>query len=550
MLARTGQAVLAGSLGVPFFVRAANKAAERWPHGAVVGENTGMRVGEKILAEGGNAIDAAVGAMLAASVAAPARCGIGGYGGFATIALTGGKKTTTIDFNTAAPAAATAGMFPLDDKGAVKDRVNFYGWKAVGVPGVLAGLQQALDRYGTRPFREVVQPAIRIARDGVPINKIFAGTIHAAEQQFAKDPASVKLYFKDGRVLQEGDVLRNPDLAQMLSVLAQRNSVESFYRGDLAQRIGEACQRNGGLLTAKDLSAYRAREVHPLQLSYNGFDVFTAPLTAGGVTTLEALSILKALDWQPSGESGPAAHARLEALRLAWKDRLELFGDPAFVKIPVKKLLARDYALELAAKVRGAVKEKKPLAVNVAPHHDAGTTNISSVDRHGNLCAITATHGNGFGAQVTLEGLGLTLGHGMSRFDPNPQHPNAPGPGKRPVMNVCPTVVLKSGKPILAIGGGGGEKIPNGIFDALTQYVVQHATMESAIAAPRVHNMGTLYVAVEPHCPAAASQYLKDVGFNVQTWESSAVFNGVSFDPANGECRGTIRGPAALELRL
>jgi gamma-glutamyltranspeptidase/glutathione hydrolase len=336
----------------------------------------------------------------------------------------------------------------------------------------------------------------------------------------------------------------------MLSTLAERNSVESFYRGDIAHRIGEACQKNGGLLTAKDLAAYRARQVQPLQLSYNGFEIFSAPLTAGGLTTLEALSILKGLDWQPSGDPGPAAHARLEALRLAWKDRLERIGDPAFAKVPIKKLLSHDYARESAAKVCRAVKEKKPLTINIAQHHDAGTNNISSVDRHGNMCAITATHGNSFGAQVTVDGLGLTLGHGMSRFDPDPGHPNAPGPRKRPVMNVCPTVVLRNSKPVLAIGGAGGERIPNCLFDALTQYVVRGASMESAIAAPRLHNMGTLYVAVEPHNPSAVSQYLKDVGFNVQTWESTAIISAVSFNPANGECRGTIRGPAALKLSL
>jgi gamma-glutamyltranspeptidase/glutathione hydrolase len=501
MLSRTGRAVLIGSLGVPFYIAARGKSAARWPYGAVVGENTGMKVGDKILAEGGNAIDAAVAAALAACIAAPARSGIGGYGGHMIIALAGGKKITAIDFNTAAPAAARPNMFPLDEKGAVKGRNNFYGWKAAGVPGILAGLQLALNRYGTRSFREVVQPSIQIAENGFVIGKVFA------------------------------------------------NSVDSFYRGDIAQRIAEAFQKNGGLVTTKDLAAYKAREAEPLRLQFKNFSILTAPLTAGGLTTLQALSILKALEWDPSAPVGPAAHARLDALRFAWKDRLELLGDPETVNVPVKKLLSIDYAHELAAKVRRAVNEKKPAAIRIEEYHDEGTINLSAVDRHGNLVAVTVTHGNPFGAQVTVDGLGLTLGHGLSRFDPNPGHPNAPGPGKRPVINVSPSIVLRKGGLLMAVGGGGGVRIPNSIFDFITQYIYG-ASMDSAIAAPRMHCTGTLTVAAEPHLPKETFQYLKKIGFKIQTWESSAIVSAVSFDPANGECRGAIRGPAALGLEL
>src|SRR6266704_1666551 len=177
MLKRTGQASLITALGVSSCVSAQKGGDTRWEHGAVVGENTGMVVGTKVLAAGGNAVDAAVAAALTACVAAPARSGIGGYGGDMGIALAGGKKVTVIDFNTAAPAAARADMFPLDEKGSVKGRINFFGWLAVGVPGIPAGLQLALDRYGTRSLRELVQPAIELAQKGFIINKVFAATI-------------------------------------------------------------------------------------------------------------------------------------------------------------------------------------------------------------------------------------------------------------------------------------------------------------------------------------------------------------------------------------
>jgi gamma-glutamyltranspeptidase/glutathione hydrolase len=549
MLSRTSRAALISSIAFPHCL-AQQKSRTRWEPGAIVGENEGMRVGLKILADGGNAVDAAVGAALTASVAAPARSGIAGYGGHMVIALAGGKTITAIDFNTVAPAAARPDMFPLDETGAVKGRANFFGWLAAGVPGVLAGLQLALDRYGTRSFRELVQPAIQIAEKGFVINKTFGNTLHTAAARFASDAGSAKLYFKDGQILKEGEVLRNPGLAKMLSALAERNSVESFYRGDIAQRIAEGFQKNSGLVTARDLAAYHAREVQPLQLPIANFAVFTAPLTAAGLTILEALAILKALDFAKIADTGPAAHAQLEAMRLAWKDRLELFGDPEQVKVPVEKLLSPDYAHELASKVQTAVKEKKPIETGVPKHTDDGTNNLCVVDRHGNLVAITLTHGSSFGAQVTVEGLGLTLGHGMSRFDPHPSHPNSPGSGKRPVHNMCPSIVVRDGVPIMSVGCAGGVRIPNCIIDMLTQSLLRGVSMHSAVAAPRLHCTGTLDVGVEPHWPKDSAEYLREIGFKVQTGESTAVVGAASFDPKTGECDATIRGPAILGLNL
>ncbi|MEY2427550.1 MAG: gamma-glutamyltranspeptidase / glutathione hydrolase, partial [Verrucomicrobiota bacterium] len=503
---------------------------------------------DRILAEGGNAIDAAVAAALTGCIAAPARSGIGGYGGHMIIALAGGKKIAAIDFNSTAPAAARSDMFPLDEKGTVKRRLNFYGWQAAGVPGTLAGLQLALDRYGTRPFREVVQPAIRLAEEGIVISKVFGSTIRTCSSRFAQDPGSAKIYLKDGRPLKEGELLRNPELAKLLSRLAKENSVESFYRGDVAQIIAQAFESHGGLVTAKDLAAYHAGEVEPLRLGLNGFDILTPPLTSGGLTILETFSILKAFGPRPPGGAG--AHARLEALRLAWKDRLTLLGDPEQVNVPVERLLSKEYASDLAAKVRTAINDKQPIATGLEKHLDEGTNNICAADRHGNMVAVTLTHGSSFGAQVTVDGLGLTLGHGMSRFEPRPGHPNSPGPGKRPLHNMCPTVVLRDGRPVLAIGGAGGTKIPNAIFDALTEYAVRGASMESAVAAPRLHCTGTLEAAVEPAWPKADSQYLKQIGFKVWTGESPCVVSAVSFNPKNGECKGVLRGPPILGLNL
>ena len=294
MLSRSARAALVAAIGFPALSFSQKTSAQRWGKGAVAGENTATAIGENVLANGGNAVDAAVGAALVACIAAPARSGIGGYGGHMVIALANGGKVTAIDFNTMAPAAARSDMFPLDEKGAVKGRANFYGWLAVGVPGILAGLQLALDRHGTRSFRELVQPSIALAKKGFVINKVFANTIRSGVPRFSKDQGSTRLYLTNGQPLKEGNLLRNPDLAKMLETLAERNSVDSFYRGDIAQRIAEAFQKNGGLVTLKDIASYQAREAEPISFHYHDAAVFTPPLTAAGLVSLEAPSILNA----------------------------------------------------------------------------------------------------------------------------------------------------------------------------------------------------------------------------------------------------------------
>jgi gamma-glutamyltranspeptidase/glutathione hydrolase len=227
-------------------------------------------------------------------------------------------------------------------------------------------------------------------------------------------------------------------------------------------------------------------------------------------------------------------------LRLAWKDRLELLGDPEWVKVPTEHLLSASYANELTQKVEAAVREKRPLSITVPKHTDDGTVSLAAVDERGNLAAMTLTQGGSFGAQVTAEGLGLTLGHGMSRFDPHPGQPNSVSPRKRPLHNMSPTVVLKNGAPVVALGGAGGVKIPNAIFDVLTQYLALGSDLKAAIFAPRMHCTGTLEVSLESEWPKEEREYLKALGFQMQTGPSAFV-SAVSFDPETGVYGGVCR---------
>ncbi|MSU49589.1 MAG: hypothetical protein EXS37_10960 [Opitutus sp.] len=530
--------MVAAGIAFPRVLRAATTAAH--PHGLVRGEPTSEKIAADVLASGGNAVDAMVAAALASAVCTPNMTGMGGYGASIIVASADGKKVICIDANSTAPAAARSDMYPLDANGKVPGRVNELGWLAAGVPGILAGLQLALDRNGTRGFAESVRPAIKLAKDGFPVTASVASAMKSLAPTFATHPGGRNLFLKNGAPPAAGDIFRNPDLAAMLETLAARNSVDSFYRGDIAQQIAADFAKHGGLVTAQDLAAYRAREVPPLRVVWNGNEVCTPPLTAGGFTTLQCLTTLRELGWheQPAGLA--RTHAYIEALRLAWRDRLSWLGDPDFAKIPQEKLLSADYARECADRVRRAVKSGTLLAHNATPRAHTGTINLSAVDRHGNMAAITLTHGNSFGAGVTIDGLGLTLGHGMSRFDPQPGHPNSPGPGKRPLHNMSACIVRRDGRPVLAVGGRGGRKIPNAVLDALTQYVALNQSIDAAIAAPRIHTEGTPAIEVEAKWPADELQALPKLGYQVNT-SASATLSAVSFDPRSGESRGAMR---------
>ena len=499
------------------------------PFGAIVGDPAAVKVGEKILKDGGNAIDAAIATAFAVGIVSPSKCGVGGYGGHAMISLAGGRKITAIDFDSLAPAAARANMFPLDAAGQVKGNVNIHGWLAAGVPGTVAGLELALTRYGTRPLREILAPAIRMCDEGVYV--VPAKGIDDASLNDARPDSA-----QGGRPEKQ----RNRALGRLLETFASRNSADSFYRGDLAEKIAAAFERGGGLVTREELAAYRAQELAPLSIEWNGMRVHTVPLPATGLLMLEAIAILKALDW-PKLSPSQRAHARLEALRIAWADRTRTFGDPAFVKVPVEQFLSRDYAGEMAEKVSVALRSENTVPLKVDPSHAGGTTHISAADRHGNMIAITLTHGGGFGARVAVEELGIILGHGMSRFDPRPGLPNSPGPRKRPLTNMCPSIVTRDGVGVLAVGAAGGVRIPSSVAEVLFNFVGLGTTLEPAMNAPRVSTDGTLDLGLDRRHTAADEEFFKKLGYTV-TRRPGAYVGAVTFEPRTGRAEGIGAG--------
>lgn len=518
---------LAGAaIAFPRFTLSAPASSATTP-GSVTGDPLAAKHGEQVLRDGGNAIDAAITAAFAACICSPSKCGVGGYGGHAVIALAGGKKITAIDFDSTAPAAARPDMYPLGPNGRVVGNVNSTGWLAAGVPGTLAGLELALTRYGTRPLRDVLQPAIALAEQGVHAVPIKGIDDRAADAS-RNDPRPDSEQLAAANSPREKQ--RNAAELRLLRTLARRNTTDSFYRGDIAETVAAAFQRHGGLVTKADLAAYRARELPPLTLDFSAdFQLHTAPLPASGALILQALHALKALDWV-SLSASERLHAKLEALRIAWSDRLATWGDPDHVSVPVEKLLSPAHAAASAARIRIALTTPKPVPLAVEPARAGGTVNISAADRAGNLIAITLTHGGSYGARVAVDALGLVLGHGMSRFEPRPGRPNSVAPAKRPITNMCPTIVTQRGTPVFAVGAAGGTRIPNSVFEVLLQTVALRSPLDVALASPRLDTTGALALDLAKAHTAEDEALFLRLGYTVKR-AASAYVSAATFDP-------------------
>jgi gamma-glutamyltranspeptidase/glutathione hydrolase len=530
-------AVAAGLLAWP---RDTGIAADDATKGLVVGQPEGAEAGRAVLASGGNAVDAIVSAALVAGVVAVPSTGIGGYGGHLVIARPDGKSLS-IDFNSAAPGSARPDMFSVDDKGVAKARANVHGWLAAGVPGVLAGLQLALDRFGTKKFGELVKPAIRLAREGFTVRANLANAIASAQERLLRDPECTRWLLPGGRPLSAGETFKNPALADMLQALADDGRVDAFYDGKIARQIAASFRKNGGLVTEKDLAAYRALEVAPLAIKWQGCTIHTPPPTSGGLTVLQALNTLQALDWAHQDPHDPSTvQARVEALRIAWDDRLRLLGDSRFASVPIDRLLSERYAQESAERIRVALREQKPVVARSDGRSAGGTIHLCAADASGLMVALTFTHGDAFGASVAVERLGLILGHGMSRFEPRPGHPNSVAAGKRPLHNMCPTVVTKDGKPLLALGAVGGRKIPNTVFDVLTYRLGQGQKLSEAVRSPRLHTIGDLALVCESTWPKSATDRFATLGYTVRTG-TAASLSALERDGASGSLESAAR---------
>jgi gamma-glutamyltranspeptidase/glutathione hydrolase len=474
-----------------------------------------------ILNRGGNAIDAAVAAAATLGVTDPFSCGIGG-GGFMVIYLAKDKRVITIDHREMAPAAFTPDVFqqngqPLDFETAVASGA------AVGVPGTVRGWHEALDRYGSMSFRQVLAPAITVAEKGFNVSEIFNHLTRENESKFQRFSSTSALYLKDGKALRVGTLLRNPDLARAYRALASGGQ-RAFYSGPMARAVVATVNRppmapgasvRAGNMTLFDLANYEARIRQPVHSTYRGYDVYgMAEPSSGGVAVAEALNILEGYDLKalPRAE---AEHLYLEASRLAFADRNAYVADPEFVDAPIAGLLSKPFAATRRATIdaRRAASNVaagdpyafqddqsiplRPKAVNL-PREGAHTTHFTVADKEGNVVSYTFTIESWGGSGIVVPGYGFLLNNEMTDFDFSGPRPNVPEAGKRPRSSMAPTIVLKNGKPAFTIGSPGGATIITTVLQSIVNYVDLGMPMPAAIDAPRLSERNGAETSVEP----------------------------------------------------
>ncbi|MBU2653313.1 gamma-glutamyltransferase [Acidomonas methanolica] len=478
-------------------------------HGMVAtAQHLATDVGVRVMQEGGNAVDAAVAVAYALAVVYPAAGNLGG-GGFMTLRMPNGESAF-IDFREHAPLAATPTMYQ-DAQGNVIPRLSIKGWKAVAVPGTVAGMELIHARWGKLSREKVMAPAIALARDGFVVNEADVELLHTSTSAFAQDPYARKIFLHpDGTPFQAGERLVQTDLAHTLELIAA-NGARAFYDGPIARAVVAASRQGGGILQMADFAAYKTRQLKPLQCVYRGYLVETAPPpSGGGVALCEMLNILSGYDLEHLGlRSVAGAHDQIEAMRHAYSDRRGL-GDPAFVHDPVELLVNPGYAAAIRAAIPAdrAIPSDALVLDQAAPHYgdaqpSAGepekheTTQFSVMDGKGMAVSVTYTLNGWFGAGVMGGPTGFFLNDEMDDFSTKPGVPNmfgivgskanAVAPGKTPLSSMTPTILSRDGRTVMVIGSPGGSRIPTITLAVILGVVDGGMNIQQAIDLPRIH---------------------------------------------------------------
>jgi gamma-glutamyltranspeptidase/glutathione hydrolase len=491
-------------------------------------------VGASILRRGGNAVDAAVATAFALAVTYPGAGNIGG-GGFMVVRLKDGTATT-IDYRERAPLASTQTMY-LDANGKIVRARTNTGYLAPGVPGTVRGLALAHRKYGKLPWRDVVMPAAQLASKGFPLDSGLARSLTRELAGAMKPyPNSLAEYGKSGGAeWQPGDTIVLGDLGRTLTAIADRGP-DAFYTGWIADSIAAEMQRNGGLISKKDLAAYRARERTPVRGSYHGFEIVTMPPpSSGGVAMVEMLNILSHFDLAKQGRWSPETlHLMIEAMRRAYLDRARYLGDPDFVKMPLARLTSAKYAAALAAqidrtKATSSMELGKDIVTptSVATESDE-TTQFSIVDKDGNAVSNTFTLEGGYGSHVVVRGAGFLLNNEMGDFNKKLGETNVQGdigtpanliqPGKRMLSSMTPTIVTKNGKLFMVTGSPGGRTIINTVFEVVLNATGFGMNAREAVDASRLHHQWLPDVAIFEHeaVPDSTVARLRAMGHTVE----------------------------------
>ena len=491
-----------------------------------------------MLREGGNAVDAAVAAMIALSVVVPGSVGLGGYGGSAVIYLARRRRTVAIDFDSRAPLGFREGLVTADPES------SYYGARSVTVPAVIAGLDFISREFGVKSWREASQPAIRLAEEGFEFDSEHQRYLDRCAPKF--DRQSLTNLFPAGAAPEIGERWRQPELARLLRRLADEGPA-AFYEGEIAQEIVRYLHDRGGILTEEDFRSYRPQIVQAVRMTCRGFDLYTPPPPSGGITSLGIVQTVERFDPRSMEPWGVEFfHLMGEATKICWQERSRYLGDPDFVSIPMERLVSERAAEARAEQIRSGMIVRNRQTANQSPH----TANVIAADAEGNLISLTATQGWMYGSHLVVDGMGLVLNHGMSRFDYSPGHPNAPAAGKRMQHNMAPMIVLEGGRPAFAVGLPGGPKIVNVTAQLALDLIAFGATPAAAISAPRLHTEGDEPLLVSPHTPDGVVVELEKLGHTIRREEDmGGPVNVLAVDPqtgkidvASGEGFGAVAG--------
>jgi gamma-glutamyltranspeptidase/glutathione hydrolase len=509
-------------------------------HGMVASNDLiASQVGVDVLKKGGNAVDAAVAVGFALAVTYPAAGNLGG-GGFMLIRKADGAATF-IDFREKAPASANRDMYrTVKNPEAIRSDYqgeqmrmelseSIVGWRAPGVPGTVRGLEMASRKYGRKPWKDLVMPAVKLARDGFPVSYMLSASLKNSTRLLGRFAETNRIFLRNGKYYEAGETFRQPDLAKVLERVAKQGS-KDFYEGETAQRIAKAMQENGGEITLADLKNYHAVERAPLVTEYKGHKVITAPPpSSGGVGIVQMLGMLDGSGYEQGGFNAASTwHYLAEVMRRYYADRSEYLADPDFYAVPLSRLLDRQY---LAARRASIDRGKATPSPAIAPGKAAGfesmeTTHFSVVDSEGNAVALTYTLNGSYGSGVTVPGTGILLNNEMDDFATKPGEANMFGlvqgeankvePGKRPLSSMTPTIVEKDGKLKLVVGSPGGGRIINAVLQAIINVIDFGMNAQEAVDAPRIHHQwqpDKLYV--QPGVSPDTKALLRQMGHDV-----------------------------------
>lgn len=491
--------VLALHLGCSPGAFAQSAPATMSRHGMVVStQHLASQIGTEVLKKGGNAVDAAIAVGYALAVVHPAAGNIGG-GGFMTIRFAD-SISRFIDFRERAPMAADASLF-LDKKGNVQADLSETGYLAVGVPGTVAGFEQARERYGTLTREELIEPAIDLADRGFLLREGDVKNIAEVAPSLARDPEAARIFLVDGTDAPPvGARLRQPDLAQSLRMIAKDGN-DAFYRGPIAEAIAAASAAHGGVLNKEDFERYQVHERKPVACTYRGYKITTAaPPSSGGTTLCELMNIVEGYDMEKLGyHSAAAIHVLAEAMRHAFFDRNKSMGDPDFVQNPIDHMTDKSYAREIRARIHtGRATPSRALGSVTVAHEGPHTTDYVVIDKWGTAVSVVYTLNDWFGAKVVAPGTGIVLNDEMGEFGAKPGAPNEDGlvtgdnnqilPGKAPLSSMTPTIMSRpDGQTVLAIGSFGSGTIITSIAQTIINLIDYHMSLQEAIDAPRIH---------------------------------------------------------------